>query len=117
MNCRTSAIFNCSSAWKRFSTRPAYQRPVPTPVPKAITARVEIAALASVDLVTWFDEDTPLQLIEALRPDVLVKGGDYDMATLPETQAMARWGGTALAIPFVSGFSTTALVQKIRQNR
>ena len=76
-----------------------------------------IAALASVDLVTWFDEDTPLQLIEALRPDVLVKGGDYDMATLPETQAMARWGGTALAIPFVSGFSTTALVQKIRQNR
>ena len=76
-----------------------------------------IAALASVDLVTWFDEDTPLQLIESLRPDVLVKGGDYDMATLPETQAMARWGGTALAIPFVSGFSTTALVQKIRQNR
>ena len=76
-----------------------------------------IAALASVDLVTWFDEDTPLQLIESLRPDVLVKGGDYDMATLPETQAMARWGGKALAIPFVSGFSTTALVQKIRQNR
>ena len=76
-----------------------------------------IAALASVDLVTWFDEDTPLQLIESLRPDVLVKGGDYDMATLPETQAMARWGGKALAIPFVSGFSTTALVRKIRQNR
>ena len=76
-----------------------------------------IAALASVDLVTWFDEDTPLQLIESLRPDLLVKGGDYDMATLPETQAMARWGGTALAIPFLSGFSTTALVQKIRQNR
>ena len=76
-----------------------------------------IAALASVDLVTWFDEDTPLQLIESLRPDLLVKGGDYDMATLAETHAMARWGGTALAIPFVSGFSTTALVQKIRQNR
>ena len=68
-------------------------------------------------MVTWFDEDTPLQLIESLRPDLLVKGGDYDMATLAETQAMARWGGTALAIPFVSGFSTTALVQKIRQNR
>ena len=76
-----------------------------------------IAALASVDLVTWFDEDTPLLLIETLRPDVLVKGGDYDMATLAETHAMARWGGTALAIPFVSGFSTTALVQKIRQTR
>lgn len=75
-----------------------------------------IAALASVDLVTWFDEDTPLQLIEVLQPDILVKGGDYDMATLPETHAMARWGGKALAIPFVSGYSTTALVQKIRQN-
>lgn len=76
-----------------------------------------IAALAAVDVVTWFDEDTPLQLIEALRPDVLVKGGDYDMAVLPETHAMARWGGTALAIPFVTGYSTTALVQQIRQTR
>ena len=76
-----------------------------------------IAALASVDLVTWFDEDTPLQLIEALRPDVLVKGGDYDMATLPETHAMARWGGTALATPLVTGYSTTALAHLIRQNR
>ena len=74
-----------------------------------------IAALASVDVVTWFDEDTPLQLIEALRPDILVKGGDYDMATLPETHAMARWGGKALAIPFVSGYSTTKLVQQLRQ--
>ncbi|NBY04698.1 MAG: D-glycero-beta-D-manno-heptose 1-phosphate adenylyltransferase [Betaproteobacteria bacterium] len=74
-----------------------------------------IAALASVDLVTWFEEDTPLQLIESLRPDLLVKGGDYDMATLPETHAMARWGGKAVAMAFVSGYSTTALVQKIRQ--
>ena len=74
-----------------------------------------IAALASVDVVTWFDEDTPMQLIEALRPDILVKGGDYDMSTLPETHAMARWGGKALAIPFVSGYSTTKLVQQIRQ--
>ena len=47
-NCSASAIFNCSSAWKRFNNLPAYQRPVPTPVPKAITARVEIAELASV---------------------------------------------------------------------
>ena len=74
-----------------------------------------IAALAAVGVVTWFDEGTPLQLIEALRPDILVKGGDYDMATLPETHAMARWGGKALAIPFVSGYSTTKLVQQIRQ--
>lgn len=73
-----------------------------------------IAALASVSLVTWFDDDTPESLIAQLRPDVLVKGGDYDMQTLPETRLVASWGGRALAIPFVQGYSTTALVQKIR---
>jgi len=73
-----------------------------------------IAALASVDLVTWFDEDTPLDLIGQLQPDVLVKGGDYDMAKLPETALVQSWGGRALAIPFVDGYSTTALVNKIR---
>lgn len=73
-----------------------------------------IAALASVSLVTWFDEDTPQALISELRPDVLVKGGDYDMATLPETRLVQSWGGQALAIPFVQGYSTTALVNKIR---
>jgi len=73
-----------------------------------------IAALASVSLVTWFDEDTPYQIIDALRPDILVKGGDYDMATLAETQLVLSYGGRAQAIPFVSGYSTTALVQKIR---
>ncbi len=74
-----------------------------------------IAALASSSLVTWFDEDTPLRLIGQVRPDVLVKGGDYDMAVLPETALVQRWGGRALALPFVSGYSTTALVRKIRQ--
>ena len=75
---------------------------------------VLIAALASVSLVTWFDEDTPYQIIDALRPDILVKGGDYDMATLAETQLVESYGGRAQAIAFVSGYSTTALVQKIR---
>lgn len=73
-----------------------------------------IAALGSVSLVTWFDEDTPESLIAQLRPDVLVKGGDYDMQTLPETRLVQSWGGRALAIPFVQGYSTTALVNKIR---
>jgi D-glycero-beta-D-manno-heptose 1-phosphate adenylyltransferase len=76
---------------------------------------VLMAALESVTLVTWFDEDTPLQLISALRPDLLVKGGDYDMDTLAETAVVKAYGGRALAIPFVDGYSTTALVQKIRQ--
>jgi len=74
-----------------------------------------IAALASSSLVTWFDEDTPLELIELVRPDILVKGGDYDMTKLPESALVQSWGGRALALPFVSGYSTTALVAKIRQ--
>ncbi len=74
-----------------------------------------IAALASTSLVTWFDEDTPLQLIAEIRPDILVKGGDYDMTRLAETRVVESYGGRALALPFVEGYSTTALVKKIRQ--
>ncbi|WP_421953777.1 D-glycero-beta-D-manno-heptose 1-phosphate adenylyltransferase [Polaromonas sp.] len=75
---------------------------------------VLMAALESVSLVTWFDEDTPTALISELRPDILVKGGDYDMQKLPETKVVEAYGGKALAIPFVDGYSTTALVKKIR---
>ena len=74
-----------------------------------------IAALESVSLVTWFDEDTPLNLITELKPDTLVKGGDYDMQKLAETAVVTSYGGTAVAIAFVDGYSTTALVEKIRQ--
>ena len=76
---------------------------------------VLLAALESVSLVTWFDEDTPIELITELRPDLLVKGGDYDMDKLAETAVVKSYGGQALALPFVDGYSTTALVQKIRQ--
>ena len=75
-----------------------------------------IAALESVSVVTWFDEDTPLVLISELQPDILVKGGDYDMNTLAETAVVKAYGGKAQTLPFVEGYSTTALVQKIRQN-
>lgn len=75
---------------------------------------VMMAALESVSLVTWFDEDTPLELISELRPDLLVKGGDYDMDKLAETAVVKAYGGKAQAIPFVDGYSTTALVKKIR---
>ena len=75
---------------------------------------VMMAALASSSLVTWFDEDTPMDLIRALKPDILVKGGDYDMRTLLETAVVESYGGKALAIAFVDGYSTTALVNKIR---
>lgn len=74
-----------------------------------------LAAMACVDAVTTFEEDTPEALIAELRPDVIVKGGDYDMATLPETALVESWGGKAVAIPFEFTRSTTALVQKIRR--
>lgn len=73
-----------------------------------------IAALESVSLVTWFQEDTPYEILDAMRPDILVKGGDYDMAKLKEAQLVESYGGKALALSFVDGYSTTALVKKIR---
>ena len=75
-----------------------------------------MAALASTSLVTWFDEDTPLELIAQIKPDILVKGGDYDMQKLAETRIVEAYGGRALALSFVDGYSTTALVRKIRGN-
>ncbi len=73
-----------------------------------------MASLESVSLVTWFDDDTPAGLISELKPDVLVKGGDYDMSKLAEARIVESYGGRAVAIPFVEGYSTTALVKKIR---
>ena len=75
---------------------------------------IVMAAQEAVSCVTWFDEDTPQEIIAQIRPDILVKGGDYDMAKLPETALVQSWGGRALALPFVQGYSTTRLVQKIR---
>ena len=75
-----------------------------------------MAALASTSLVTWFDEDTPLALIAQIKPDILVKGGDYDMSKLAETRVVESYGGRALALPFVDGYSTTALVRRIRRS-
>ncbi len=73
-----------------------------------------LAALESVDWVVRFDERTPVALIETLRPDVLVKGGDYDMDVLPESALVRGWGGRALAIPFEHDRSTTKLLKKVR---
>lgn len=73
-----------------------------------------LAALASVDWVVRFTESTPVNLISRLRPDILVKGGDYDMDALPESTLVRQWGGQALAIPFEHERSTTALLGRIR---
>lgn len=74
-----------------------------------------LAALASTAAVTVFTEHTPEQLIAELKPDLIVKGGDYDMETLPETVLVRSWGGDAVAIDIEFDRSTTSLVQKIRQ--
>jgi len=73
-----------------------------------------LAALRAVDFVVLFDEPTPCPLLELVRPDIYVKGGDYAVDQLHETALVRSWGGKALAIPFVSGYSTTALVARIR---
>ncbi|KNZ33407.1 MAG: ADP-heptose synthase [Methylibium sp. NZG] len=73
-----------------------------------------LAALESVSLVVLFDEATPVELLKRLRPQLYVKGGDYDIETLEETRCVRNWGGDARALPFVDGYSTTSLVQRIR---
>ncbi len=73
-----------------------------------------LAALSCVDLVVSFDEDTPLELIGRLRPEIIVKGGDYDMERLAETALVRSWGGEAFAIPIVHQRSTTATLARIR---
>ena len=100
---------NTDASARRLGKGP--DRPLNDEVDRAIM----MAALESVDLVTWFDENTPLELIEHVRPDVLVKGGDYDMSRLPESAVVQSYGGRALAIDLVQGYSTSALVRKIRQ--
>jgi rfaE bifunctional protein nucleotidyltransferase chain/domain len=73
-----------------------------------------LAALASVDLVVAFDEDTALEIVQEARPDLYVKGGDYTIDEIPEGQAVIAYGGKALAIGFTHNRSTTSLVNKIR---
>jgi D-glycero-beta-D-manno-heptose 1-phosphate adenylyltransferase len=74
-----------------------------------------LAALESVSLVTWFEEDTPLQLILALRPEVLVKGGDWKVGDIVGAREVRAWGGAVHSIPFEHERSTTALLERIRR--
>ena len=74
-----------------------------------------MAALGCVSLVTWFDEDTPLQRILECRPEILVKGGDWPVDKIVGCPEVLGWGGTVHSIPFIHLKSTTALLEKIRR--
>ncbi len=82
--------------------------------PEADRARV-LAALACVDRVVLFNEDTPLELITLLKPDILVKGGDYQLSEIVGRAEVLARGGRVLTLPFVPGYSTTALLQRLRR--
>jgi D-beta-D-heptose 7-phosphate kinase / D-beta-D-heptose 1-phosphate adenosyltransferase len=71
-----------------------------------------LGALRSVDAVVVFDEDTPARALEAIRPDVFAKGGDYRAGELPEAKVIARWGGQVAILPYVDGRSTTRLLEE-----
>jgi rfaE bifunctional protein nucleotidyltransferase chain/domain len=73
-----------------------------------------LAALAMVDAVVVFDQDTPLELIRALRPDVLVKGGDYAEATIVGANELREWGGQLVVVPLTPGHSTTSTIERLR---
>jgi rfaE bifunctional protein nucleotidyltransferase chain/domain len=75
-----------------------------------------VAALSMVDVVVTFDEDTPLELIRVIRPDVLVKGGDYDPDSIVGAAEVRSWGGRVVIIPLTAGHSTTATIARMHDH-
>ncbi len=98
------------------SVRRLFKGPGRPVTPEADRARV-LAALACVDRVVLFPEDTPLELLTALQPDVLVKGGDYQVSEIVGREVVEARGGRVLALPFVPGYSTTELLERIRAGK
>lgn len=76
-----------------------------------------LAALEAVDRVVLFPEDTPLELIKAVRPDVIAKGGDYSVETIVGAKEIQGWGGSVKVIPLTPGQSTTSIIQRLRDSK
>ena len=76
-----------------------------------------LAGLETVDAVAVFDDDTPLELVKLLRPDVIVKGGDYSVDTVVGAAEVRAWGGECVIIPLTPGQSTTAIIEHLRTPR
>jgi D-beta-D-heptose 7-phosphate kinase/D-beta-D-heptose 1-phosphate adenosyltransferase len=101
---------NSDASVRRLEKGRGSDRPV---VPERERARL-LAALAAVDCVVLFDDDTPLALIERLRPDVLGKGADYARDAIVGADAVEGWGGRIVRVPLVRGVSTTELLARLR---
>jgi D-beta-D-heptose 7-phosphate kinase/D-beta-D-heptose 1-phosphate adenosyltransferase len=86
------------------------ERPVRSEAERAYV----LAALEAVDCVVLFVEDTPLELVKALKPDVIAKGGDYSIDTIVGAREVREWGGEAVVIPLTPGHSTTSIIDKLR---
>lgn len=84
------------------------------PVRSTAERAVVLAGLESVDAVVVFDEDTPLDLVTRLQPDVIVKGGDYSPETIVGADSVTARGGRVVVIPLVAGQSTTSIIEKLR---
>ena len=87
---------------------------VDRPINRLADRLAVIAALQSVDLVTYFEEDTPLELILQLKPDLIVKGGDWEPSQIVGNKEAPDWGGKVVSIPFEHQISTTETLKKIR---
>lgn len=78
---------------------------------RAADRAVVLASLECVDAVVIFDQDTPVDIVRSVRPDVWAKGGDHTGVDLPEAAVLAAWGGQVVVLPYVEGRSTTELVR------
>jgi rfaE bifunctional protein nucleotidyltransferase chain/domain len=107
------ALVVCVNSDESVRRRKGPDRPI---VPAADRIAL-LEALEPVDAVIMFDEDTPTALLETLRPDLWVKGGDYTITDLPEAPVVRRHGGQIVLIPLVSGYSTSRLVSAARTGR
>jgi D-beta-D-heptose 7-phosphate kinase/D-beta-D-heptose 1-phosphate adenosyltransferase len=87
------------------------------PVRSAAERALVLAAVESVDLVVVFPEDTPLELVKALKPDVIVKGGDYTESTIVGAIEVKAWGGKVVVVPLTAGQSTTAIIRKLSETK
>ena len=83
------------------------------PVRKEFERAYVLAAMEAVDAVVLFDDDTPLELVRTLRPDVIVKGGDYDESTIVGAREVREWGGEVVVVPLTPGQSTTSIIERL----